>query len=151
MMLERCVELKPYILRLCREFQHVEWFPTEGDWEAAVWLISIIRPLKELSDRLEMCHDVTLSLVSIVGSFTLTGDSQSSCVDGRLQAKDHFRSGYASGPEESTTSSSFGRTTSCSTLQKLEQFFSPDEENLSLHAMLIATFLDPRHKGLLLS
>lgn len=62
-MLERMVELKPFLLRLCQQTRHDDWFPTEADWSAAVWLLDTLRPLKKISDNLEMCHDVTISLV----------------------------------------------------------------------------------------
>lgn len=64
-MLERMVELKPFLRRLCNETNHHDWFPTEGDWNAAVWLLETLSPLKNLSDKLEMCHAVTISLVSL--------------------------------------------------------------------------------------
>jgi hypothetical protein len=64
-MLERMVELKPFLRRLCNETNHHDWFPTEGDWNAALWLLETLSSLKKLSDKLEMCHDVTISLVSL--------------------------------------------------------------------------------------
>jgi hypothetical protein len=74
-MLDRCVELRSYVATVLRDTGHEEYLPTQADWSAAHFLLQTLRPLKELSDRLEHCHDVTISMVS-VSDFNLSGDSQ---------------------------------------------------------------------------
>lgn len=62
-MLERCVELRSYVAAVLQNTGHEEYLPTQADWSAAQFLLDTLRPLKKLCDRLEHCHDVTISMV----------------------------------------------------------------------------------------
>jgi len=144
-MLERMVELKPFLCRLCQQTSHDNWFPTEGDWDAAVWLLDTLRPLKTVSDNLEKCHDVTISLVrhqllpaKVIPSVRVIADD--------LETK--LSAGLGMRPDEK-------RALRC-LIKKLQSCFGPTAPELTttkstapeLTTMLIASFLDPRTKGM---
>lgn len=142
-MLERMVELKPFLCRLCQQTSHDNWFPTEGDWDAAVWLLDTLRPLKTVSDNLEKCHDVTISLVrhqllpaKVIPSVRVIADD--------LETK--LSAGLGMRPDEKRALRCLIKVNASQLFwQKLQSCFGPTAPELT--TMLIASFLDPRTKG----
>jgi len=126
MLVERALELKPYMKQVLYSTGHKEWFPVQSDWTAAEWLVSVLLPLKNLSDMFEACHCTTISKVIPKMRVQIAN------------YRDQLSVGLDMRPDEKK-----GLTRLC---ERLEEFFGPGAQNR--RTMLIATFLDPRYKGM---